>query len=117
MLSYLTQLLGSITHYISVAGITVLSDATLNRLDLVKVDSFHVLLLIILEGGFVHHDVIRTEQEITQEELDDLSSYLNCKISGRSWFEARDVIREKMLENSSITLKYVFKRWMKWISF
>lgn len=97
MLSYLTQLLGSITHYISVAGITVLSGATLNRLDLVKVDSFHVLLLIILEGGFVHHDVIRTEQEITQEELDDLSSYLNCKISGRSWFEARDVIREKML--------------------
>lgn len=97
MLSYLTQLLGSITHYISVAGITVLSDATLNRLDLVKVDSFHVLLLIILEGGFVHHDVIRTEQEITQEELDDLSSYLNCIISGRSWFEARDVIREKML--------------------
>jgi len=95
-LSYLTQLLGSITHYISLAGIAVLNDATLNRLDLVKVDSAHILLLIILEGGLVHHDVIRADQEVKQEELDELSSYLNNIVSGRSWLEARDVIREKV---------------------
>ncbi|SDY06883.1 heat-inducible transcription repressor HrcA [Acetomicrobium thermoterrenum DSM 13490] len=96
MLSYLTQLLGSITHYISLAGITVLNDATLSRLDLVKVDSHYVLLVIILEGGLVHHDIIRTERDVSQEELNDLTSYLNGVIAGRTWLEARDLIRERV---------------------
>ena len=90
-LSTATEMLTDLSRYVGVAAITQLGRAKLNKIDFIRVDSSHVLLLVILEGGVVHNKMVSMPFDLSQESLADLSARINM-LSGHPWDEVRSAI-------------------------
>lgn len=88
-----TDLLTQLSSYVGVAAVTHLQQARLQKVDFVPVDSTHVLLLVILEGGIVHHRMISMPCELSGDALSDLARKINT-LSGRAWEDVRNALRE-----------------------
>lgn len=87
-----SDLLTKLSSYVGVAAVTQLKQAKLRKVDFIKVDSSHVLLLMILEGGVVHHRVIAMPHDLSQETLEDLARRINT-LSGHNWGEVRSILQ------------------------
>lgn len=88
-----SEMLTELSSYVGVAAVTQIKQARLQKIDLLPVDSLHVLLLVILEGGIVHHKVVSMPAELSPSELEDLARRLNT-FSGREWGEIRSILSE-----------------------
>lgn len=88
-----TEMLTQLSSYVGVAAVTQLRQARLQKIDFIPVDSSHVLLLVILEGGIVHHRVVNMPHELPREALDDLARRINT-LAGHEWVDVRQVIKE-----------------------
>lgn len=88
-----TELLSQLSSYVGVAAVTQLTQARLQKIDFIPVDSSHVLLLVVLEGGILHHRVINMPYELSPDALEDLARRINA-LSGRAWTEVRTMIKD-----------------------
>ncbi|MDR1482365.1 MAG: heat-inducible transcriptional repressor HrcA [Synergistaceae bacterium] len=83
-----TELLTQLSNYVGVAAFTQLKQARLSKIDFIRVDTSHVLLLLVLEGGIVHHRIITMPYDLPQESLEDLTRRINT-LAGHAWNEVR----------------------------
>lgn len=90
-LSSATDLLTQLSSYVGVAAVTQLKRARLSKIDFIRVDTSHVLLLVILEGGIVHHKMIAMPHDLSQDSLEDLARRINT-LSGQEWGEVRRIV-------------------------
>lgn len=88
-----SELLTKLSSYVGVAAVTQLKQAKLRKVDFIKVDSSHVLLLVILDAGVVHHRVVTMPHDLSQDTLEDLARRINT-LSGREWGEVRSILRD-----------------------
>lgn len=88
-----SELLTQLSSYVGVAAVTQLTQAHLQKIDFIPVDSSHVLLLVILEGGILHHRVVDMPHELSPDALEDLARRINT-LSGRNWNEVRTIIKD-----------------------
>ena len=88
-LSSASELLSQMSNYVGVAGVMQLQVARLNKIDFIRVDSEKVLLLVILEGGIIHHRIIQMPYDISQDSLGDLGRRINT-MAGHSWSEVKE---------------------------
>ncbi|MBL3592842.1 MAG: heat-inducible transcription repressor HrcA [Synergistaceae bacterium] len=93
-LSMISQLLARLTHSIGLAGVEVMEEVLVQRIDFLPVDSRHALVLTVLKGGLVHHRMIEFPLEIRPADLEELSSRINLLASGRAWNEVRQSLSE-----------------------
>ncbi len=91
-LSSATDMLTELSEYVGVAAVTHVRKARLSKIDFVRVDSGHVLLLVVLEGGVVHHKVVKMPYDLSQDSLEDLARRINM-FSGHEWGEVRTVLQ------------------------
>lgn len=87
-----SDLLTELSSYVGVAAVTRLKRAKLEKIDFIRVDDSRVLLLVVLEGGIVHHKTVQMPYDLSQESLGDLSNRMNT-LSGHEWQEVRTVIQ------------------------
>lgn len=92
LLSYVSTLLSRTTRCFSVAAIGMLGKMQPRRVDFVRLDSGHVMVLVVLEGGLVHHRVIAVPGDISQEKLDEAARKINELVASRSWNEVRTTL-------------------------
>jgi len=92
LLSYVSTLMSRTTRCFSVAAIGALGNMQPRRVDFVRLDSEHVMVLVVLEGGLVHHRVIAVPGDISQEKLDAAARKVNELIASRPWSEVRAVL-------------------------
>lgn len=95
-----TEMLSHLSNYIGVAAITPLDSVKFQRVDFVRVSDGKVLMLVVLQGGVVHHKIISVPSDMSQEYLDDLARRINF-FSGRAWTELRSSLQEYILRELS----------------
>ena len=87
-----SELLTKMSNYVGVAAVTQLRQARLNKIDFIRVDSSNILLLLILDGGIVHHKMISLPADLSQDSLEDLARRINT-LSGHEWGEVRTILQ------------------------
>ena len=92
LLTYVTHLLARLTKCVAVAAVPGLDDAEIWHIDLVPLGGTHILALIVLKGGLVHHSQFDLPSEVEPGLLEELSRRINTVASGRSWSDVRDVL-------------------------
>ncbi|QTX33171.1 heat-inducible transcription repressor HrcA [Aminithiophilus ramosus] len=88
-LAMISHLLSRLTRSVGLAGVELLEEVLVHRIDFLPVDSRHALVLTVLQGGLVHHRMIEFAFEVKPSELDELSLRLNLLASGKAWSEVR----------------------------
>jgi heat-inducible transcriptional repressor len=91
-----SELLSQLSSYVGMAAVTQLKQARLNKIDFVRMDSSHFLLLVILEGGVVHHSVVNMPYDLSQDVLEDLARNINT-LSGNEWSEVREALQNYIM--------------------
>jgi len=91
-----SELLSQMSSYVGMAAVTQLKQARLSKIDFVRVDTSHFLLLVILEGGVVHHRVVNMPYDLSQDVLEDLARKINA-FSGCEWSEVREALQNYIL--------------------
>jgi heat-inducible transcriptional repressor len=78
------RLLAEVTHYPSLASAPRWSESCLARLDLVRVGSRHVLVIVISTSGEVRHTTIALRRAPTERLLRRLAALINQSLAGRT---------------------------------
>jgi len=84
LIKHASKLLSSMTKYTSIAMAPQFKRTCLKHLQIIKVDSFNILAVIVTDAGIVKNSVIRSEQDIDIDTLDKISKILNEKLLGLS---------------------------------
>lgn len=95
-----TDMLSRVSNYVGVAAISPLNSVKFQRVDFVRGGERNVLMLVVLQGGLVHHKMISVPTDMSQEYLDDLARRINF-FSGRNWTELKKALREYILQELS----------------
>jgi heat-inducible transcriptional repressor len=92
-----SELLSQLSSYVGVAAVTQLKQARLAKVDFIRVDTSHFLLLLILEGGVVHHRMVSMPCDLSQDILEDLAVKINT-LAGHQWNDVREILQNYMIQ-------------------
>ncbi|MDR1916403.1 MAG: heat-inducible transcriptional repressor HrcA [Synergistaceae bacterium] len=92
-----SELLSQLSTYVGMAAVTQLKQAQLTKIDFIRVDTSHFLLLVILEGGVVHHRVVNMPCDLSQDILEDLARRINT-LAGHNWGEVRTILQSYIMQ-------------------
>ncbi len=98
LLTQVTQLLGKATNCIGVAALSALEEVTIQRVSFMRLGGDMVLLIVVLEGGLVHHTNIRLPGDLSQDVLDELARRISTVASGHPWSEVRRTLSAYIFE-------------------
>jgi heat-inducible transcriptional repressor len=68
----------------------------LNHIEFVQLSDKRILVVLVTTSNIIHNKIIRLEDNITQEELEQTARYLNTEYMGKSLFAIRAEILELM---------------------
>lgn len=88
-----TEMLSRVSNYVGVAAISPLNSVKFQHVDFIRIGERNVLMLVVLQGGLVHHKIIAIPSDMSQEHLDDLARRINL-FSGRAWTELKKALQE-----------------------
>jgi heat-inducible transcriptional repressor len=77
-----SRLLSEISRYAGVV-LHIFSITIFKRIEFVKIRGRQVLAIFVMESGMVHNKLIMLDEEMAQEELYQISNYLNQEFSGQ----------------------------------
>ena len=97
LLNYVAHMLSQLTNYVGVAVVSGLDDTEIQHIDLMPLGGIHILALIVLKGGLVHHSQFALPCEIEPGTIEELARRINTVASGRSWSEVREVLYDYVL--------------------
>jgi heat-inducible transcriptional repressor len=79
-----------------------LAENRLNHIEFVQLSDKRILVILVTTANIVHNKIIRAEDNITQEELEQTARYLNTEYSGKSLVAIRSEILELMREEKAL---------------
>jgi heat-inducible transcriptional repressor len=98
LLSYVSQLLGRVTNYVGVAAISSLHEVEIQHVDFVRLGGNTVLVIMVLKGGLVHHNIVALPCDLSQDSLEELARRINMICVGHPWSEVREVLYSYVIE-------------------
>ena len=98
ILSYVSDLLGKATNCVGVAALSALDEVEIQRINFVRLGGSTVLLLVVLEGGLVHHTNIQLPCDLSQEILDNIARKISTVACGRPWSHVRGALATYVLQ-------------------
>lgn len=93
------RFLGHFTHCFSVAAVAALEALKLRKLDLIRLTSEILLILLVLENGTVRHTRVRISPGLKTEEIEVAAEIINTIAAGRPWDSVRDAIVGRLRED------------------
>lgn len=78
-----SKILGRLSRYLSVVVIPNITELTAHKIEIVPLTSERVLIVVALDSNVVRTVTLETEIEIDSSKIEELSSYINEKISGK----------------------------------
>src|SRR4029450_8366781 len=79
-----------------------LADNRLNHIEFVLLPDKRILVVLVSTANIIHNKVIRTADELTQDDLDRTARSLNPEFSGKSLLAIRSEIVELMKEQKAL---------------
>lgn len=98
LLDEASHLLGKVSKQLSIVSSPNIADAILRKLELLKVSSSKVLVIISLDGGIVRTIVLEVESDVPESKLQNITSLLNERLTGLRLSEIRESIKERVAE-------------------
>lgn len=90
------HLLAEISNLLCVVMSPPLREGILHRLDLVGVGGDKILLVITIQSGFVRSMFLEVQSQISRENIEWLTAFLNHRLSGLKLSEVRSSIHERL---------------------
>ena len=91
-----SRLLGKISHQLCVVTSPHLSSGTFEKLELVQIVGNRIMVIISIKSGLVRTIMMEVASEITREKLEDLSRFLNERLSGLTLQQIRETFSERV---------------------
>jgi len=103
------RLLGKVSHALSALSVNVgivvspsLADHRLQHIEFFQLADNRILVVLVSAPNLVHNKVIRIDEALTQEELEQTARYLNTEFGGKSLVAIRAEIVELMREEKAL---------------
>ena len=97
-----SQELSRASHHIGFAIATAASDAVLQHLDFVPLDSRKVLVVVVSAGGQVTHKVVEYGDGVDSAALRQAANYINSEFAGLRISEVRETLIARLQEERTI---------------
>lgn len=102
LMEEVSQLLSGLSDSIGIVVSPAAAHNRLEHIEFVKLSDKRVVVVLVSPPDIVHHKVMRIKEELSQEELDRTSSYLNEEFWGKSLLEMRAEILALMHEEQAL---------------
>jgi heat-inducible transcriptional repressor len=79
-----------------------LGDNRLSHIEFVQLSDKRILVVLVTTANIIHNKLIRLEDNLTQEELEQTARYLNTEFGGKSLLSIRTEILELMGEEKAL---------------
>lgn len=87
-----SEILSRMSNYVGIAAFAPIEMMRFQKVDFVRIGDKIVLLLVILQGGLVHQNVINVPWDLSQDYLDELSRKINL-FAGRPWSKVKKSLK------------------------
>lgn len=95
------RMMAQLTHYTALVQMPNFSKSAYKHVQLVLMVPTQAILIVVMDTGAVHHQMMTVSENITQQDLDQISSVLNEKLQGRTMDSIRlNLIKEIYFELS-----------------
>ncbi|NLM43036.1 MAG: heat-inducible transcription repressor HrcA [Clostridiales bacterium] len=84
LIKHASRILSAMTNYASIAMAPQFKRTSLKHLQLIKVDSYNILAVIVTDAGIIKNSIFRTETDIEDGVLEKINKILNHKLVGLS---------------------------------
>lgn len=107
-----SQVLSELCSQVGVVLFPKLENVRVKRVEFVRLHEDYILTVIVAESGIVHHRLIRIGENLSQEELDKYSRYLNDIVKELTLGEVKSRILAEM-QQDKMTFDHIYQRVMK----
>lgn len=97
-----TEVLSVLSHHMSLVSAPKLIGTILKHIEFIKINKHRILVIFVSQSGFVQNRIIEDPDDISQDELDKYTNYLNETLIGLSLEEVRIKIEKEMKEEKII---------------
>ena len=101
MLRETGKLLSALSPYVAVVLAPRLHESQFRRVEFVPLARDRVLVILLADGGLVHHKVVAVDEAMTQDELDRIAHYLTDLLEGHNLRQVRDLLLVQMAEEKA----------------
>jgi heat-inducible transcriptional repressor len=109
------RLLEKVSHALSAlsenVGIVItpsLADNRLQHIEFLQLADNRILVVLVSAPNIIHNKIIRIDENLSQEELEQTARYLNVEFSGKSLLTIRAEIVEMMREEKALYDKLLY---------
>ena len=102
LLSHVSQEVSRASHQVGFAIAPSADTTTLEHLNFVPLDGGKILVVVVAAGGHVSHTIIEPTEQYDQTELAQASAYLNNEFRGRTLFDVRQMVIERLREERTL---------------
>lgn len=97
-----SQLLSALSNNVGIVVSPSLAQDSLQHIKFVNLSDKRILVVMVSAPHIVHHKIIRSEENFTQNELDRTAQYLNVEFGGKSLAVIRTEILRLMHEEKAL---------------
>lgn len=97
-----SHVLSALSDNVGIVVSPSLADNRLNHIEFVLLPDRRILVVLVSTANIIHNKVIRTADELTQDDLDKTARYLNTEFSGKSLLAIRAEIVQLMTEEKAL---------------
>jgi heat-inducible transcriptional repressor len=98
----MSHALSELSANVGIVVSPALADNRLSHIEFVQLSDKRILVVLVTASNTVHNKIIRLEDNITQDELEQTARYLNSEYSGKSLITIRAEILELMREEKAL---------------
>jgi heat-inducible transcriptional repressor len=102
IMEQMSHALSELSENVGIVVSPSLAENRLNHIEFVQLSDKRVLVVLVTASNTIHNKIIRLEDNITQDELEQTARYLNTEYSGKSLIAIRAEILELMSEEKAL---------------
>jgi heat-inducible transcriptional repressor len=103
-----SRILSGLSHYAGVVLAPQMASIVFRHIQFIRLSADQLLAVFVSSGGTVQNRILRMENELSQDELDKMSRYLNGMLKGLTLAQVRATILDEMKKE-----KVAYDRLMK----
>jgi heat-inducible transcriptional repressor len=96
-----SKILGKISHQLAVVSQPFLKSGILEKLDIIRLSSNKILVVINIKSGFVKTVILEIDSDISKAKVDKLSTFLNEKLKGLTLKVIRETFEDRVKDYQS----------------
>jgi len=104
-----SEMLSTLSHHMSIISAPKLIGTILKHIEFIKVSRRRILVIFVSQSGFVQNRIIDDREDVSQDDLDKYTNYLNEVLVGLSLEKVRVKIEDEMKKAKVIYDKLLSK--------